>query len=440
MAGLNALSVGVNPITFLAIKSGVNAVSVGKEIKTFLALKTGLQAVSVGGNRLWVVKVVDESQNPIANVNVSFDTGANPILTDVNGFGVFSVNKTFGTDPNGFPIVTSYDDTQLIFTLIPFFPQTVDIINPGGFGGFILVVLSEPNCIVPDTENISNFIRWNSLTFDVPNNPDNKLVCCDTLTPPLPNPFIHFKCKQYLPFIKPGDQFAFYINFTEPINDLDFDDWKLGLIKINITNPIDNTFDFLFFNSDLALLEKDIVTGGFFNIVVNAFEFPITANGEYQLLIYNSVTGKTKFLSNKIQVQNGDVDNFTLSLKYRNSFNTYNFQYENLPNFFNLIRIHLHQIEYQYENGGKQYKEVSTGTRRNLITNPDKPITLQAFWFDEEAHDAMNSVVNADNVNFNNKRFRPALDWETEPNMGSKILLGSGKFYPDEFSTINTNC
>ena len=101
----------------------------------------------------------------------------------------------------------------------------------------------------------------------------------------------------------------------------------------------------------------------------------------------------------------------------------------------------MHQLNSpQYENNFKSYRAASTGIRRNSKSEPSKIVTLQGTKFDELAHDAMNSLINSDEIYFNNQRFRPAGNWEVEDNISSNIHNGTGDFYPDSGSTINTKC
>lgn len=369
----------------------------------------------------YCVRVLDEDLNPVEGATIKVGQ-----------------NESFTTDSNGEALITIFSgninisklgfldlDTTYTFTGI----ESPDCLE--------LTLITDP-CLVPIPENEFNFIRWHRLFYDIPPNPLDKFRCCETLTPDFVNPFIlQTLGRRYTPVIKPTENFKFYANLNNPINDSDFSEWKLALVKIRILDNV-NTFDFEFIHTDLAPILQDNITGGY-NYYTESFEFPATTDGLYFLLVYNSVTNKTKFISNQIYIDN-TAEERTVLIKYSNTSNQYNFNYEGLPALENEIRIHLFQSEINHEINIQQYRSVSTGKLRNIKTEPDKLVKFMAHKFDEPAHDTMISLITHDNITINNKAVTPKGNYEIENQLLSPLANAEIEFYINSFSRINKNC
>ena len=201
------------------------------------------------------------------------------------------------------------------------------------------------------------------------------------------NPFINLTCKEYLHVYNNGYEYQFYINFDAPILDSDFANWDLSVI---------NAHDLQIVASNIAPLQKDIVSGSNYNIYCT-FETPELKTAKYQFMIHNTVTTDVKYLSNRFIITTNQ-DN-TAFIEYRNDYNIYGIQFENLPSDFKIsLRLHLNQIELNHETNVKQYRAASTGKLRNISSSPDKVLKLQGFKFDEPAHDAMVALLSFDSL------------------------------------------
>jgi len=177
-----------------------------------------------------------------------------------------------------------------------------------------------------------------------------------------------------------GEEFTFYINFDTPINDPSFATWKLALVDENGV-----------VNDDVAPLVRDLFDDGVtYNIYAAVTLNGITINKYYKLLIYNGSTFQAHYLSGLIEVLSLDSAKcLSTRLQYRATINLYGFRYESLPDYFNVHRARIYRIDEQAETTLTQYRAVSSGQLRNVHYELDRWIALEAYYFNDIAHRAM---------------------------------------------------
>lgn len=295
----------------------------------------------------------------------------------------------------------------------------------------IILTITIPPCINRNPSNPYNFIRFyksEGVAFPFPD--PSTILYCEDFDDNLPNAYNKTKCIKYKPLLVVGEEYSFYMNLLIPSTFASFANWKAALIK-------DNAIVY----NNLAVLQQDFIDGTNFNIFFT-FDMPAVSDGNYQIMIYNPIDAPVYYFSNELQVVQNDSDyaDYSVLMKYRNSQNLYNYRYENISDFYNVVRIHLNKIDIQSEGEFKSYKPVSTGRRRNLQTSLDKVVKLEAYYFDDDAHEAMMVLMAHDEIYINNRRYVSKGNYQAQINPQLNVNKGIAEFYDDRFSTINNYC
>lgn len=219
----------------------------------------------------------------------------------------------------------------------------------------------------------------------------------------------------------------FYANLDSPINDSSFANWRLSIFDRFGNESA----------SDIGTLMQDLDSGLNYRFSAN-FVIPNTVNATdgYQLVVYDTTNNSVQYVSNCIRViSNSDIENYTL-LFFRNSVNTHNFNYEGFSEY-NSVFLELNVVEQQPEIILDQYREVSTGVIRNQKTQTAKVVTLEAFFFDDEANDMMGVLSIHDDIEINGKTMTVKTAYEVDTNVINSIQKGTIELYDQSFSTIN---
>ena len=219
-----------------------------------------------------------------------------------------------------------------------------------------------------------------------------------------------------------------YANLDETIIDSDFNEWVLSLFDNNGVEVAPS----------IGTIVKDIITGSEYRFY-SQFTIPENVNnGIYQLVVYNSSSSELKYVSNCVQVISSDqVESYAL-LFFRNSTNTYNFNYEAVSDY-NTIFLPWNVIEQQPEIEIKQYFEQSTGKTRNQKKRSTKVVTIEAFFFDDEANDMMAAISGHDDLLINGTEYVVKTGYKIETNKLNSLQKGTIEFYDQEYNQVNLN-
>ena len=220
----------------------------------------------------------------------------------------------------------------------------------------------------------------------------------------------------------------FYANLDNPVSDGDFSDWVLSVFD-NAGNEV---------AANVGTLQQDVISGSDFRFYA-FFTIPGTVpQGTYQLVVYNSMTLELKYQSNCFDlIYQTRVEEYVY-LQYRNSSDLYNYGYENVPEY-NTIFIPWNLVEQQPEIELDQYVEQTTGRRRNLKTISSKVLTVEAYFFDDDANNMMLALSVHDDILINGKVVEVKSAYTIEPNRINSLQKGTIEFYDQDFSTINLN-
>lgn len=239
-----------------------------------------------------------------------------------------------------------------------------------------------------------------------------------------PNFFNEQHNQVYSPMLLEGELYSNQINFIDKISS-DTSNWQIDIISGDQV-----------ILSDIAPLS---VYGSVDKIVY--FEFtPSGISGEdFQFLIHDNNTGFMVMMSNCFEIKSEDSDyrDESVHVKFRNSTNLDNFEYDNLPDFYNQFRITLNSINYDYEYELTTYREQSTGRRRRQKSQKSKFVELEAYLFDQYALDAAASLCDHDEIYINGDKVNLKKGFSTSIQSDMKTHKASAEFYIEKYSTVN---
>lgn len=191
------------------------------------------------------------------------------------------------------------------------------------------------------------------------------------------------------PVYVPGEQYAFYINFDKPISDPNFEAFSLDIYQGDTEIA-----------TGIGVLQKDLTEDGINYNIFCVFEFPNIPNGNYKFSIRDPSDGNIeKVSSNCILVESEEKwYSRAPTVMYRNETNFYGFNYENIADFFNIFRLPLIEVDYQYELQKTQYRNASDRRLRNIKSDRYKYRKVESYMFDEWAHDAASCMYEHDGI------------------------------------------
>lgn len=255
--------------------------------------------------------------------------------------------------------------------------------------------------------NSYNFIRWSE---------------DDTLSPSaLPQAYIRERDQYpYMPVLVPGETSSFYINLADGVDYAGT--LSLRVIKDGVATAI-------------AGLEVDDLGTGFYNPYAE-FVTPVLANGIYQLQIINELS-EVLLTSNYVRVMNSGYENITAYFEFRNDIDLYNTRYSVLTDFYQKIRLHITEVDSQFEQNREQYQSATSGKYRNLLATDQNFITFQSYFFDKEAHKAVACMIGHSEIYINTKQYTFKTGYKYDPILLNMKTKGTFEMWNPEFVTIN---
>jgi hypothetical protein len=236
--------------------------------------------------------------------------------------------------------------------------------------------------------------------------------------------------KTYLPVFVPGEQSGFFINSDIPFYDAD----NFTTLRLDILNTSGTLVTSI--GAAGATIVKVPLSLGY--RIFATFSMPAIANGQYQFSIYNTATSTTKCVSNYFQVINSaDAQLQTVSISWRNSRDSFFYNWSLVPDFNCQIRLHISMASYQPEETIDQTKAVSTGTRRNNNYETELSYKLSTYYFDDGANLACIPLFKADYLSINNKIYIQKSAYLPNARTQSNVSIGEIEIYDQAFSRIN---
>jgi hypothetical protein len=219
-----------------------------------------------------------------------------------------------------------------------------------------------------------------------------------------------------------------YFNLDEIITDADFSNWIIGLFDEQGNQVI----------AEIGTLQKDVVSVSGYRFYLPFTIDGATPKGTYQMVIHNNVIPALKYDSNWFEViTSDDIENYML-LFYRNSSNAFSFNYQGVNNY-NTIFLPMNIIDQQPEINLTAYRERTTGIIRNQKSQTAKVISIESYFFDDEANDMMLALSIHDDILINGQSFQVKTAYKIEYDKNASMHKGVIEMYNQKFSTINLN-
>ena len=206
------------------------------------------------------------------------------------------------------------------------------------------------------------------------------------------------------PIYFPTEAYTFYLNFDQPINDVDFDNFRFDLILADGVT---------LHTADIGLLEKDDLGNGFYNIFCK-WKFPEAPFGLYRFRIYDHVNDVVKCVSNIVQVETPNDAKATAIVSYRNEYNLNSIRFEENPDFWMRVRMPLIQVSISPVKEGKQYRNVSNRRLRNWRSYKDEVVKIESYYLVELTHAAMSVIYDHDTIFINETFIVPKGEYNIE--------------------------
>lgn len=201
----------------------------------------------------------------------------------------------------------------------------------------------------------------------------------------LNRPYVRDLGRNFTPVYLQGETYTIYFNPDNLLCDEDGSSFQLYLI---------NTA-----GAHITLLPGLTILPivGVFSIpyhLYSTFVFPPIPNGQYYFQIWDPVFNQEKGRSNLI-LADCNCTEVTCLVKFRHEDNLYNIYYNLLPTtFYQTFRLPLSQVGLDFLSERQEYRQASAG--RNLRISKsfrDTELTIEAYWFDDEAQEALTAML-----------------------------------------------
>lgn len=270
--------------------------------------------------------------------------------------------------------------------------------------------------------NNNSFIRWYSASGQTM--PLSAALPCPGVRDDYVKSYYQQPTKIYKPVIAPGEEFSFFINSENALNDTVSD---LRLAVVSGSDTVETFTDVLGYADP----------NGSGNWLYRYVTLAATNNKTVQLVIYRNSDSVVLYFTNPIQVlQQNEAEDQTVRVEFSNSRNIYFLPYFNIS-FVQKIRLHLYTASVEPESNTENYQAINTGRLRNFKSEPNLVHTLRTSAFDLEAHRAMNILTFHDNIKLNGRSYIRKDDYVFNWNLTSALSSGTVTLYEQEFSQIN---
>lgn len=244
----------------------------------------------------------------------------------------------------------------------------------------------------------------------------------------LPNNYTLKDCPYYSKVVD-GIDFSFFVNDSETIDSglWDFNDLVISCFDLKGNNVADDFHPLskVDFGSNYRLYLEDANLTG------------LKDNGIYRNVIYDQPSGDILYIMPWFEFVK-DPSPY-VSMSYRNSSDIFNFSYEALPNFRNVIFLDLNLIDSQSELEREGYTEATTGKYRNEKSQVREYIVLESYFFDATAHAGMKSLSAHDDILINGREYTVKENYQVETNIRNGQAKGTIEFWDEEYNEINLN-
>jgi hypothetical protein len=236
--------------------------------------------------------------------------------------------------------------------------------------------------------------------------------------------------RQYAKPIPDNAPINFFINSKSPFSTPD--DPAFGNLRLSVFDGVGTEVI-----SDAATLNQLVFTGGY-RIYVENMQITGLSYGEtYKLVIYDT-TNDEQFLDLGCFTFVEATSRYT-EVSYRNSSDIFNFSYEALPTYRNIVFLDLAEIDNQNEYDLEQYSEASTAIIRNQKSQTKNYSVLQCEAFDLDAHEGAKGLSLHDDILINGNAYSVKEGWQVDTDVRTNKTKGSMEVYDIERNEINLN-
>jgi hypothetical protein len=269
--------------------------------------------------------------------------------------------------------------------------------------------------------NTENFLRWDdgiapsSVESDIATGYHRDPNRCD-----------------YRPLLAAAEAMRFYINVPAGIAFIDDPNTHL-LALVNELGTV--------VNADIATLQVHTfatLAGTAKTYYAEVIIDGTVPAGNYYYQI-RTAAAVVKLTSNQFTVVPAGNDHrvYSTLAKFRHDRYFYGINYQDLALFYQQFRLHLNQVERQFEGEKEIYKEVTTGKERTYNNFMSRIKTVESYFFDKLAHDAAAVLFDHDEIYLNLKRYRAKGTYKIDTDDLSKISKGTVELYDEEFASAN---
>lgn len=249
----------------------------------------------------------------------------------------------------------------------------------------------------------------------------------------LPNNYLvdlHEGGTRYFIPIQSIDTVSFFLNTPEPLTYTGFDDLVLSTFDL-AGNEI---------TANIATLSKIDLSGGGYRIycediaLVNEEQ-----DGVYFFAIYNSNDNSVFQVLNVFEAIGIDQLDSYIRVEYRHSTNIFNFNYEELPLFYNKIYLEINEINRVGEYEKDIYQERTTGYIRPRKNIYREVVTLESYQFDYPFNSAMRALSMHDDILINGNPYQIKSGYEAPQQKAHRKSNGIVEMYDQIANEINLN-
>lgn len=192
-------------------------------------------------------------------------------------------------------------------------------------------------------------------------------------------------------------------------------------------------------NADIATLLQDSFVDADGNNVFTYYASVSPSLVAPAVYFFRIGDASNNFLESNLVFVPADANysNYSCLCKFRSDRYYYGVNYQNLDDFYQQFRLHLNEIDEQYENDRDVYNEVSTGKQRVYNNYKKKLRTLETYYFDKSAHDAAEIMFDSEEIYINGRQYTPKATYKVSTNALSKLNKGSIDLYDYDFAIAN---
>lgn len=269
--------------------------------------------------------------------------------------------------------------------------------------------------------NQTNFLRWNDFTPD-------------TNQPYLPRPYERDRgACPYMPVAYPTEACSFYINSFTGLTLADLGVSSFAGLRLDLVNAVNGGAI-----TAVAPLQQHVLDTDHFNIYATVV-FPFLPSGQYYFRITKISDGTALLFSNNVLVRldKANLDRETVFVRFRHDRFFYGIRYQELIGFYQQFRIHLNQLEEQFESDKESYRAVTTGKNRVFQNYLNKYHKIEAYWMDREAAEALAVAVEHDYFEVNGRRYMLKTGLKISNNPLSKYAKIDFEVWDEDFASVN---